>query len=87
MASDDILDILFHFIHESRAQSYIAGNSEYKQTLAYCSQQRRWLEEHLSPEALEVLELLRDNESDVTYWESLALFRASLALGLELGRL
>ena len=81
-----LLDQLYQFTMENRITAYLT-DKEYYLAQKYRREHRETLVRHLDGEGLKVLELYEDARAEEDWFDSMALFRAALSLGLELSRL
>lgn len=78
---------LYQYVTEEVIGPYLAGDAAYQQNLACGNLRHDRLMDALSPEQKEALEVFWVEQRLITGAESEAVFRAGLAMGLELGAL
>lgn len=82
-----LLDYLYQYVTEEAIAPYLAADAAYQQNVACGSMRYDRLMEGLSPGQKKTLEVLRDEQKLIARAECAAVFRAGLAMGLELGAL
>ena len=82
-----LLESLYQYVTEEAMVPYLAADAAYQQNVACGHMRRDRLMEDLTPEQKESLEVFWDEQKLIARAESTAIFRAALAVGLELGAL
>ena len=82
-----LLESLYQYVTEEAIVPYLAADAAYQQNVACGYMRHERLMEVLTPEQKESLEVFWDEQRLIACAERAAVFRAALAMGLELGAL